>query len=125
MSISHSPEQIAIAQQIIEELGAYQSGLRGLIERRWDPELYRDLSDRFDRIQMYAEALPQLAGIWTELLITRVELTHALWTVRAPTRINGRVVAFHARHSVLISEMRASCAEYLQAIRPLSWAPRA
>jgi hypothetical protein len=120
MSLHHSPEQTAIAEQLTDELKEYEGGLRELIERRWDPELYRALSDRFDRIQMYCEALPQLAGIWTELLITRVDLAHALWSVRAPTRINGRVVAFHARHRVLIGEMRAQCAGYLRAFRPMA-----
>jgi hypothetical protein len=115
---SHSPEQTAVAEQLIDDLSAYEAGLRGLIESRWDPDLYRALSDRFDRIQMYAQSLPQLAGTWTELLITRVDLAHALWTVRAPTRINGRVVAFHARHRVLISEMRAECGKLLEAYRP-------
>ena len=110
---SHSPEQAAVASQLRSELAEYQAGLRRLLERRWDPELYRDLSNQIDRIQMLSEALPRLASTWTELLISRVDLMHALWTVRAPTRINGRVVAFHARHQVVVDEARRKCALYL------------
>ena len=115
---SHSPEQAAIASQFRAELADYEGGLRRLLENRWDPELYRALSDQFDRIQFFADALPRLSSTWTELLISRVDLMHALWTVRAPTRINGRVVAFHARHRMMIEEARAKCAEYVGAERP-------
>ena len=112
---SHSPEQAAIASQFRAELADYETGLRRLLESRWDPDLYRALSDQFDRIQLFADALPRMASTWTELLISRVDLMHALWTVRAPTRINGRVVAFHARHKMMIEEARTRCAEYVGA----------
>jgi hypothetical protein len=110
---SHSPQQAAIASQLRTELADYERGLRRLLENRWDPDLYRALSDQFDRIQMFAESLPRLASTWTELLISRVDLMHALWTVRAPTRIDGRVVAFHARHKVMIEGARNKCAQYV------------
>jgi len=111
--LSHSPEQAAIASEIAQQLGAYEDGLRELLQRRWDPELYRRLSDLFDEMQMRATLLPKLAASWTELLITRVDLTHALWALSSPSRINGKVVAFHARHKVLIEEVRRRCLEYV------------
>ncbi|HET8744496.1 MAG TPA: hypothetical protein VFM98_02750 [Ramlibacter sp.] len=110
---SHSPEQAAIARQIAQELTAYEDGLRELLLRRWDPELYRALSDRFDRMQMQATLLPKLGASWTELLISRVDLMHALWTLSSPSRINGKVVAFHAKHTVLVEEVRRKCHEYV------------
>ena len=113
MSMSHSPEQAAVASELVRQLAAYEAGLRELLQRRWDPELYRDLSDLFDRMQMLATLLPKLASSWTELLITRVDLAHALWTLSSPSRINGRVVAFHAKHKVLIEEARRKCLEYV------------
>lgn len=111
--ISHSPEQAATAQELVEELTAYEDQLRELLQRRWDPELYRRLSDQFDRMQMLATLLPRLGSTWTELLITRVDLTHALWSLSSPSRINGKVVAFHARHRVQIEEARRRCQEYV------------
>jgi hypothetical protein len=124
---SHSPEQHAIASQLLEELDRYDDGLDVLVERRWDPDLYRELSDSFDRMQMYATALPALAGTWTELLISRVELSHALWKVGSPSRINGRILGIQARHKVLLAEMRRNCRAYLRpaAAALLSSAPRA
>ncbi|MEJ8839829.1 hypothetical protein [Ramlibacter sp. AN1133] len=111
--ISHSPEQAAIASELERQLTAYEDGLRELLQRRWDPELYRELSDRFDGMQMQATLLPKLAASWTELLITRVDLTHALWALSSPSRVNGKVVAYHARHKVLIEEVRRKCREYI------------
>jgi hypothetical protein len=110
---SHSPEQQAVAKQLADELARYSAGLNMLLERRWDPELYRKLSDQFDRMQMYAQALPRLVGCWSELLISRVELTQALWELRSPSRINGRVLALHAQHEQLIQQLRGMCRRYL------------
>jgi hypothetical protein len=64
-------------------------------------------------MQMQATLLPKLSASWTELLITRVELTQALWTLSAPARVNGKVVAYHARHAVQIEEVRRQCREYV------------
>jgi hypothetical protein len=111
--ISHSPEQAAIADELDQQLVGYEAGLRELLQRRWDPELYRRLSDQFDSMQRKATLLPKVATAWTELLITRVDLAHAMWAVRAPSRINGKVVAFHARHTALITDVRRRCQEYV------------
>lgn len=115
---SHSPEQAAIARQLSQELQTYDEKLRELLQRRWDPELYRELSDRFDQMQMQAQLLPALASSWTDLLISRVDLTHALWMLSAPSRINGRVVAYHAQHRVLIEEVRRRCQAYMDLAPP-------
>lgn len=114
---THSPEQAAIAAQLLEELAQYDKGLRELLERRWDPDLYSALSDRFDRMQMQAGLLPALAVSWTELLITRVELAHALWAVRAPSRFAGRVAACHARHEAVLAEVQRKCLPYVERTR--------
>jgi hypothetical protein len=111
--ISHSPEQAAIASDLAQTLAEYEAGLRDLLQRRWDPDLYRYLSDQFDRMQMQAMLLPKLTSTWSELLISRVDLTHALWACSSPSRINGKVVALHAKHRVLIEEMRSKCEEYI------------
>lgn len=111
--LSHSPEQAAIASELQRQLTAYEDGLRELLQRHWDPGLYRRLSDLFDAMQMQATLLPKLAACWTELLITRVDLMHALWTPPLPSRMNGKVVAFHAKHKVLIEEVRRKCGEYV------------
>lgn len=120
MSGHHSLEQAAIARQLADALAGYERALDGLLLQHWDPELYRSLSDAFDRMQELAGALPQLTYAWTELLISRVELTHALWTQPTPARIDGRVVAVHERHRKLIEQLRDGCLAYaeLPAARP-------
>lgn len=112
---SHSPQQSAIAAQLVAELASYGQELDELIERRWDPELYRSVSDRFDRMQQYAEALLGLSTTWTELLISRVELMHALWSVSSPSRLGGKVRACHARHQELLAELRRKTRVYAPA----------
>lgn len=123
---SHSAEQAAIATQLAADLVSYREGLRQLLQRHWDPELYRALSEQFDRMQMLAAALPRLSVAWTEVLISRAELMHALWNLRTPTRINGRVEALHAQHGQRVDELLASCARYTVAAEaPAAVAPTA
>lgn len=108
----HSPEQVAAAAELARELQAYEARLRELL-LHWDPELYRALSDQFDRMQMLAQSLPRLSFAWTELLITRAELTHALWSLTAPSRLNGRVIACHAQHAAVLQRALRECQEYV------------
>lgn len=113
MSFNHSPEQVAIASQLATELAEYQAGLAQLLAGHWDADLYREVSERFDRMQMYAQALPQVGMSWSELLISRVDLTRALWDTRTPARVDGLVAAMYAQHQVLIREVVRRCMRYV------------
>lgn len=113
MSSSHSPGQLAVARQLADELDRYSAGLELLLERPRDPALYRELSDQFDRMQMHAQALPQLVRCWSDLLVSRVELTQALWESRLPSRSDGRLIALHAQHQHLIRQLLGICRGYL------------
>ena len=109
----HSPEQVALANDIARRLDAYAAGWRALLQGGWDAAAYRALCSEFDAIQLQVEALPGLTAGWTELLISRVELVHALWSLSTPTRTNGRVMACHAQHHLLVQELRARCERFL------------
>lgn len=109
---SHSPQQAVIASQLVSDLDRYARDLDCLLEERWDPGLYREVSDQFDRIQMAAQAFPRLSSAFTEVLISRAELVHALYTVRVPGRITGKVVACRAQHQQLLWELRRASAAY-------------
>lgn len=111
---SHSPQQAAIAAQLARDLAAYEEGMRAVVRGRWNPALYRSLSDQFDRMQMQAGALPRLAASWSELLISRVELTHALWTGGPSVQGSSKVAVRHAQHCMLIADARRKCEEYLR-----------
>lgn len=110
----HSPEQEAIAADLGRRLEAYAAGWRHLLRGGWDAESYRALCSEFDAIQLQVEALPGLSVGWTELLISRVELVHALWSLSTPSRINGRVLACHAQHELLVERLRRQCAGFLE-----------
>ena len=110
----HSAEQAANASQLASELQDYDQKLAELLQSRWDPQLYRELSDLFDRMHMHAQCLPGLSALWSELLMSRIDLTHALWSIRVPSRINGRVIAYHAQHRALIRQALEQCTEYVQ-----------
>ena len=124
---THSPELAAIARQLAAELDDYTEGLHGLVERRWDPERNRRLSEQFERMQGFAQSLPKLAAGWRQLFITRVELGHALSALRSPNSINGRVLSLHAQHDALIRDLRGQCLHYfkeLPAFRAMAFSPR-
>jgi hypothetical protein len=109
---SHSPEQAAIAAQLSLDLAEYDEGIRRVVRGQWEPAFYRHLADQFDRMQMQAGMLPSLAGTWSELLISRVELTHALWSA-GPTDGKARIVSCHARHRLLIARAQRECMGYV------------
>jgi hypothetical protein len=109
---SHSIEQSAIASQLAADLAEYDQRLGELL-RGWDAGLYRTLSDQFDHMHMRAQALPQLTAGWSELVISRVELMHALLSPGMPCRITGKVVAHHARHRAIIQQVLRDCMQYL------------
>lgn len=109
---SHSPEQAAIASQLVTQLAEYEDGVRRLLQS-WDTDLYRSLSEQFDQMQLYAEALPALTVSWTELLISRAELIHALWTGGVPPHANGKAMALQAQHHALVAEVLRKCVRYL------------
>jgi hypothetical protein len=109
---SHSPEQASIAAQLAQDLAAYDEGMRRVVRGQWEPAFYRKLADQFDRMQMQASLLPRLTACWSELLISRVELTHALWTA-VPSGNQARVAACHARHRLLVARVQRECQAYL------------
>jgi hypothetical protein len=107
---SHLPQQAALACELVTALADYETGLRRLLHA-WDADLYRELSDQFDRMQLMVPALPQLTLGWTELLISRAELMHALWTV-GPERSSGKVIACHAQHEAVLRDVVRKCLPY-------------
>jgi hypothetical protein len=112
MFASHSPQQSAIAAQLAVELSEYEAGLHRLLRERWDSALYRELSDRFDRMQMYAAALPHVAVSFSELLISRVELMQTLWGTPALPP-DSSMAARYAQHQTLVREVMRKCVRYL------------
>lgn len=114
---SHAPEQQVLAQELLRSLDAYESELQVLASGRWDADLFARIGDRFDSMRHLVSALPGLQVTWVEMLISRFELSEALWEYREAQRKNGRVLGLLARHQTVIAEMRRRC-------RPLVASPR-
>jgi hypothetical protein len=109
---SHSPQQSAIARQLVNELAEYDAGMHRLLHERWQAGLFRELSERFDRMQMVAAALPTVTTSFSELLITRVELMQTLWgTPGLPP--DSSMAARYAQHQALVREVMRKCLRYL------------
>lgn len=108
----HSAEQAAIASQLLGALDQYDKDLSLLVTHGLDPELAQQVSERFDLMRMYSTALPALSVTWVELLISRFDMTHAMWSNR-----NGgtshRVAKLYEYHRSVIAEARAKCRAYL------------
>ncbi|MBC5763319.1 hypothetical protein [Ramlibacter albus] len=105
---SHKAEQAAIARQLLEALARYDRDLSLLVARGLDAELAQRVSEQFDLMRSYSTALPTLSVTWVELLISRFDMTHAMWSNR-----NGgtthRVAKLHAYHRSIIDEARRKC----------------
>jgi len=81
------------------------------------PKLAQSLGEQFDRMRMYVTALPALSVIWVELLISRFEITQALWSSRTGGPTN-RLVHLHEYHVAILREVRLKCQGYVQAAAP-------
>jgi hypothetical protein len=109
---SHAGEQAAIAGQLLEALQTYERDLQSLVSRGLDPELSLKVGQDFDRMRMYAGSLPTLSTVWVELLISRFELLHAMWSNRLPVP-SHRIGKLHEQHRAAIEDVRRKCAAYL------------
>jgi hypothetical protein len=106
---SHLPEQHAIALQLLAALDRYAGDLEPLFRRGYDPELYASLSEQFDAMRLLVISLPPLSFSWVMLLITRAELTHALFKAQQDASQAASLAQHHAAHKGAIGELRGSC----------------
>lgn len=111
---SHMPEQQAIVLQLLAALDGYEADLAPLFQRGCDPELYASLSQQFDGVRLLATSVPQLTFSWVMLLISRAELTHALFMAERDAARARELATHYAKHGVAISELRGSCRRLLR-----------
>ena len=104
----------AIAEQMLGELDAYERLLARLMREPRNPELVQLLSEQTDRIYICGQTLPRVAVSFTEFLVTRAELTHALWTGRATSR-GEPAATLHQEHLAAIELLRRACRRVHQA----------
>lgn len=103
-----SPDIVgAIAQQLLEELDTYQRLLAEFESSRWDAGRALTLAEQADRVQLCAQTLPRIAVSYTEFLISRAELSHALFT-----RVGSAGEALpdeYARHVGALDRLQRAC----------------
>ncbi|HVE54862.1 MAG TPA: hypothetical protein VNB23_15875 [Ramlibacter sp.] len=79
MSASQAPALSAVAFQLAAALDAYEQDVAMLVRTPADLDVYHRVSERMDRMRLYAVSLPPVAVAWVELMIRHFELTHGLW----------------------------------------------
>jgi hypothetical protein len=100
------------AAQLRATLERYEQQLALLVAKGYEAHLYSRMSRRFDEMRGSAAALPQLSVPWVTLLISRVELTHALYLAH-----NGNASAVERQftvHTAAVSALKQACAEVLR-----------
>lgn len=98
----------AIAEQMLGELDAYELLLARLVGDPRNPELMQLLSEQTDRIYLCGQTVPRIAVSFTEFLVTRAELTHALWAGNA-ARAGEPAETLHLEHLAAIELLRRAC----------------
>lgn len=105
-------QQQVIAEQLVDTLAAYRAGMDALVVGCCDPMHWEQLGEQFDDMRKLATALPRVQITWVELLISRFELTEALWHGRHPGQVTVRLVELHERHRALADELSRKCLQY-------------
>lgn len=109
---SQQAEHSATAFQLAAALEHYESSVDQLVTRGYDPQLHAAVARQLEPMRLYAGALPELSVAWVALLISRVELTHALW-MAARCAADARVLAAYEEHKQTIAVLRQRCTRML------------
>jgi hypothetical protein len=112
--LSHAGERRAIAFQLIAALEKYEHDLLPLA-KGYDPERYANLSRQFEELRLFAASLPELSVPWVAMLISRTEMTFALFKAQqAQKRGGGEQATFLEKHRFAVEELRGSCARLIK-----------
>lgn len=109
---SHRAEQSATAFQLAAALEHYETSVDQLVARGDDLELHAAMTRQLEPMRLYVGALPDMSVAWVALLITRFELTLALWKA-ARWAGDARVLAAHEEHKEAIEALRRRCTRML------------
>jgi hypothetical protein len=112
---SHAAEQAAIATQLLDALDKYERDIGVLVTAGLDAQVAQDVAQQFDRMRLYASSLPALSVTWVELLISRFDMTHAMWSNHRGGTTN-RVAKLYEYHRGILAEARRKCHAYIDAV---------
>lgn len=109
---SHQAEQSASAFQLAAALEPYESSVDQLVASGYDPELHASITRQIEQMRVHAGALPEFSVVWVALLISRFELTHALWKADRAAA-DPAVLAAYGEHKESIAGLRRHCTRIL------------
>jgi len=99
-----------IAERTLELLAEYERAASALLAPTLDLDAYARASELFDDAQLLATDLPEARVAWVEVLISRFEMTHALWLSGRSTADEETIRALAARHLAALERFRGKCA---------------
>ena len=111
---SHAGERRAIASTLLCGLERYGQDTQALV-KGYDPERYRKLAQQFDHLRLLASSLPELSVPWVALLISRAELTFALFKAPHDPAARASIPTMLERHREHLEELMGSCARLIKA----------
>ena len=99
-------QQPASFSELLATLDRYQEALQLLMLSGWDTGAYTAASMEFDQLSFDATSFPLLGVSWMEVLISRHELMHWLWSNRDQREISvvGRAAA--TKHIAALQRLR-------------------
>lgn len=103
-----------VVQAIAEQMLRYERLLSRLVQEPRDPELLQLLAEQTERVYICGQTLPRVAVSFTEFLVSRAELTHALWTANA-ARPGDNATTLHQEHVAALELLRRACRRVHQA----------
>lgn len=95
---------------LLAALHRYEQLLQQLVPAGWDTGLYTESSLVFDEMSIHVRPLARLRVCWMEVLISRYELTHALWDTRTHGTPN-EVAAMGTKHLLAVERLRQLCTQ--------------
>lgn len=121
---SDASEVAAVAFELLDALHNYEQHVDALVGTGWDPDLYMRASDYFEQMRLCAPSLTKAQVAWIELLISRFEMSQALWSARHAEQADDVLVECHARHKGAIDRLRRKLTQVYLFPAPIGTRPR-
>ena len=98
-----------IATRALQVLADYERAASALLAEGPASQAYRQGSRLFEDLQGLASDLPHARVAWVEVLISRFEFTHALWTAGSEHAARDSARALGLVHLAALARFREKC----------------
>ena len=104
--MSRPEQQPTSFSELLATLDRYEEALQLLMLSGWDTGAYTSASMEFDQLSFDASFFPLLRVSWMEVLISRHELMHSLWSNRDEAADSLEVRSTAAKHLAAMDRLR-------------------